>query len=719
MKYKFCPECGFKFDQEYRFCPECGYKLDDDLKSDQIVKFENNNLESVFDEQLDNEIIDTESYEKELNKALILCKRKMFDQAEYIYEAILNKNYLDINGYIGLIRIKSLNYTLKDNDEVDKNIEAMFEVLSKDSIYKEDLNFINYLKDKGLYQKWYVLSGEEERDQEKEREAYRREVYKKLFNEEPLSNESLGSSTLQELTRFKKVDEYIENEKIKKAQMEALQKQKEEEEKRKLLEKLEKERLKALEKQRQEEIKLQQKKEKEEARLKAKEEKKRLEQEAKDLFKQTYQTKMMNLLKTLVKIGVRSLDRCLVPDGVKSILGYAFNTCKIDTLILPSSIINIEPYAFSGDINFLDMSAVNITNINVDAFKYAKIKHLILPSNLSGKYDISCLYDLLELETIEIKDNPDFIIENHTLVNKVKNEVVLLPPKKEIKVLDIKNFKTPISLIASKSIRNIYLEEVTLPDCIEEIKESTFFRAKNLVKVSALNLKIIKKEAFKECEKLKEINITKVNKIEDFAFGYCKELENITLPDNSYIGRSAFYECTGIKKLSIGKSSKIDDSAFYRCTNLIDLDLSSDTIIIREAFILCMSLKKIVFKENTHVSKHAFAGCRNLEEIIISKNCSLSSEVFFKSIWVLNKQSNLYCNNLKKVHIGAKVEINKDCFKFCSGISEVTIEKGAIIKENAFAGTILRFVKIPRFCIVSRKAFPKTCKVKRPLFWYF
>lgn len=28
MNFKFCPECGFKFDKEYKFCPECGYKLD-------------------------------------------------------------------------------------------------------------------------------------------------------------------------------------------------------------------------------------------------------------------------------------------------------------------------------------------------------------------------------------------------------------------------------------------------------------------------------------------------------------------------------------------------------------------------------------------------------------------------------------------------------------------------------------------------------------------
>ena len=30
MKFKFCPECGYKFEKEYKFCPECGYKLSED-----------------------------------------------------------------------------------------------------------------------------------------------------------------------------------------------------------------------------------------------------------------------------------------------------------------------------------------------------------------------------------------------------------------------------------------------------------------------------------------------------------------------------------------------------------------------------------------------------------------------------------------------------------------------------------------------------------------
>ncbi len=37
--FKFCPECGFKFDREYKFCPECGYKLDGGGNKESLFDF--------------------------------------------------------------------------------------------------------------------------------------------------------------------------------------------------------------------------------------------------------------------------------------------------------------------------------------------------------------------------------------------------------------------------------------------------------------------------------------------------------------------------------------------------------------------------------------------------------------------------------------------------------------------------------------------------------
>lgn len=52
MDFKFCPECGFKFDREYKFCPECGYALGKKAESREPL-FEFSADTSIYD-QMDN-----------------------------------------------------------------------------------------------------------------------------------------------------------------------------------------------------------------------------------------------------------------------------------------------------------------------------------------------------------------------------------------------------------------------------------------------------------------------------------------------------------------------------------------------------------------------------------------------------------------------------------------------------------------------------------------
>lgn len=60
MSFKFCPECGFKFDREYKFCPECGYALAEtaEKKSEPLFEFSEDTAKYAdekfggFDEQL-------------------------------------------------------------------------------------------------------------------------------------------------------------------------------------------------------------------------------------------------------------------------------------------------------------------------------------------------------------------------------------------------------------------------------------------------------------------------------------------------------------------------------------------------------------------------------------------------------------------------------------------------------------------------------------------
>ena len=188
MAYKFCPECGFKFDKVYKFCPECGFKLDGEIapapaaspakSSGAMPKVLNTktaankvdeSLNFSFEEQLEGAEAKQEKYEKELKKAYVHCKRGMFDQASLIYEGLVNKKFNDINAYIGFLRISTANFTKLEGEQIEGDITALFNVLDADSNPKDDQEFIEFLKKKGLYQKWYKQSGGEEKELQKKR----------------------------------------------------------------------------------------------------------------------------------------------------------------------------------------------------------------------------------------------------------------------------------------------------------------------------------------------------------------------------------------------------------------------------------------------------------------------------------------------------------------------------------------------------------------------
>ncbi len=82
------------------------------------------------------------------------------------------------------------------------------------------------------------------------------------------------------------------------------------------------------------------------------------------------------------------------------------------------------------------------------------------------------------------------------------------------------------------------------------------------------NIKVIGKEAFKNCKDLKNVILGKnVTTISDSSFEGCKKLKKITIPSKvTKIGKKAFYKCTSLKKITIkGKSlKKVGKSAFKK-----------------------------------------------------------------------------------------------------------------------------------------------------------
>ncbi|MBQ1960870.1 MAG: leucine-rich repeat domain-containing protein, partial [Akkermansia sp.] len=201
-----------------------------------------------------------------------------------------------------------------------------------------------------------------------------------------------------------------------------------------------------------------------------------------------------------------------VPDGVKSIAGYAFVECscigKNTTLIeviLPESLQEISEKAFCSCYNLTTIHLPQgLETIGEGAFMSTKIEKLSIPvglKNLSG--------DSLFLSTISQfqvpEDHPVFCVKDNCLYNKATHKL-------------IRYFGDKTSVL--------------IPEGIEEIDNHAFSNCDITEVIMPESLRRIGNNAFCSCKNMKNIHIPKnVTEIGYGAFEYCSALESIVLPD--------------------------------------------------------------------------------------------------------------------------------------------------------------------------------------------
>lgn len=187
MKFKFCPECGCKFDKEFRFCPECGLNLADfgeigkkEQKKDGASDL--SSLESLFDKQIKKREDDDKVYQNRLMAAKILVIKEEYEKAENAYNEILFDVVDDAIPYIGLIRAISKNFTVLDEKNVNEQMELLFDLFDKDVCLKADADFKSFYEERELH--FLELKEQEEaRQEEIKRKEIQAERIRKL-NEE-------------------------------------------------------------------------------------------------------------------------------------------------------------------------------------------------------------------------------------------------------------------------------------------------------------------------------------------------------------------------------------------------------------------------------------------------------------------------------------------------------------------------------------------------------
>ncbi len=211
--FKFCPECGFKFDKEYKFCPECGYKLGGSVTEEKPLFDFSDDTQDYDDYKGFADMVKAKQGSQidaePLRRATVLCLRGEFEEAEKLTQAYIDKYYDNVEGYITLLRVHSKDFSEFEGEQIEKDIKIITK-LGKGGV--DDDDYKDYLKAREDY-----LADKKV----KEEQAKKREEEKKKAAEEKRKAE-------EEKRKLEEEKKRVEEENRKAEEKKKEQKQKEE-----------------------------------------------------------------------------------------------------------------------------------------------------------------------------------------------------------------------------------------------------------------------------------------------------------------------------------------------------------------------------------------------------------------------------------------------------------------------------------------------------------
>lgn len=298
---------------------------------------------------------------------------------------------------------------------------------------------------------------------------------------------------------------------------------------------------------------------------------------------------------------------------------------------------------------------------------------------------------------------------------------------------------TGVRGIAAYTFSNQKLTLMSMPDSVEYICRSAFYKCSvSRVHLSA-GLKVIDDYAFYGC------NGTNFDR-EDFA---------LIIPEGTtYIGRSAFYECQYILGLSVpgtveyigpyafygcdsigatvdvqvqkptgekdedGKDKYevivntvtgyitfgdglkyIEERAFQNCLSIVSVNIPDSVVYVGpRAFYKCTALESVTLGSGmTFISDYTFYKCTALKEVRTSNNleivgnyafrgCEMLESFEFNSVKQLGRYSFYGCKSLKSISIPTTlVSIGDYAFRGCSAVKSVVLpETLEVVGKHAF-----------------------------------
>lgn len=411
---------------------------------------------------------------------------------------------------------------------------------------------------------------------------------------------------------------------------------------------------------------------------------------------------------TLVKWNDYSNPLVTVPEGVKTIYGYAFENKgkSIVTAHLPDSLVEILDYGFyNSGITYVKLPD-SLKKIGMHAFgvRYGKANIVELELNRElEKIDASVVNGLQSVNLHP--ENEHFKIVDGVLFSadgEILHAVLKAGDKSD-------SYTVPDGV---KTISSFAFSEVTsfktvhMPDSVTDIEEMAFQGCDSIVSVNIpKNVTNIEPYTFNLCTALKTFAFSGcVEVIGDHAFSACKSLESVTIPDGvKIIGEGAFYYCDSMKSITVTDGVEtVGKEALGYCKALERVYISS-TVEISEygdipgIFNYCLSLESIEVAEDNKTVK-------SVDGVLYSEDGKLllcypasrkaSEYTVLDGTEIICDSAFEYCDTVEDVNLpDTLLIIDKRAFYDCDGFDELVIPDSVTeIREYAFTG--IRFRKI-------------------------
>ena len=173
------------------------------------------------------------------------------------------------------------------------------------------------------------------------------------------------------------------------------------------------------------------------------------------------------------------------------------------------------------------------------------------------------------------------------------------------------------------------------------------------------------------------------------------------------IAAKAFKDCKRLKSIDLGNVTKIGSNAFEYCTSLTTIDLKNVTELGKCAFKYCTSLTTIDLKNLTELGECAFIYCESLESIDLGKVSTLSG-TFYKCTSLKEIKGTQRLTELSYGYSGSWTDgIKGDCgaFEYCSSLTSIDLPNVELAGYHSLRGTSLTTLILPNCTSIHEGAF--------------